>query len=192
MLSMEEGCIFGALKAMRKLHITELNRKDAQEFKQADKWPVRLILDNVRSLHNIGSIFRTADAFLCERIYLCGISATPPNREIHKSALGAENSVEWLYFAAVEEAVKRCKEEGYTIIIAEQTTESIFLNEFKTLPEKTALVLGNEVNGVSDEVLPHTDIALEIPQFGTKHSFNVSVCAGIFLYHLSALPSARP
>lgn len=172
---------------MRKLHISELNRKNPEQFRQSTKRPVRLILDNIRSLHNIGSMFRTADAFLVEKLYLCGITATPPNREIHKSALGAEETVSWEHVNDVAEAVQRCRDEGYTILIAEQTTESLPIDALLELPEKVALVMGNEVQGVSDSVLPLADLAVEIPQFGTKHSFNVSVCTGIFLYHFSRI-----
>lgn len=172
---------------MRKLHITELNRKNPEEFHQAGKWPVRIILDNVRSLHNIGSVFRTADAFLCESIVLCGISATPPNREIHKSALGAENTVPWTYHARVAEAIEQAIVDGYTVVLIEQTDESIALDRYQGPAEKIALVFGNEVNGVSDEALPLANLALEIPQFGTKHSFNISVCAGMVLYQLFQL-----
>jgi 23S rRNA (guanosine2251-2'-O)-methyltransferase len=169
---------------MRKLHITELNRKNTEEFQSAGKWPVRIILDNVRSLHNIGSVFRTADAFLCEAIYLCGISATPPNKEIHKSALGAENSVQWEYFASVKDAALKAKSDGYRVVVIEQTDQSIALDQWHDTSEKIALIFGNEVRGVSDEVLEVADEAIEIPQFGTKHSFNISVCAGIVLYQL--------
>lgn len=169
---------------MRKLHITELNRKNTEEFQSAGKWPVRIILDNVRSLHNIGSVFRTADAFLCEAIYLCGICATPPNKEIHKSALGAENSVHWEYFTSVKDAAIKAKSDGYRVIVIEQTDQSIALDQWQETSEKVALIFGNEVNGVSDEVLEVADGAIEIPQFGTKHSFNISVCAGIVLYQL--------
>jgi tRNA G18 (ribose-2'-O)-methylase SpoU len=169
---------------MRKLHITELNRKNTEEFQSAGKWPVRIILDNVRSLHNIGSVFRTADAFLCEAIYLCGISATPPNKEIHKSALGAENSVHWEYFASVKDAALKAKSDGYRVVVIEQTDQSKALDQWHDTSEKIALIFGNEVRGVSDEVLEVADEAIEIPQFGTKHSFNISVCAGIVLYQL--------
>jgi tRNA G18 (ribose-2'-O)-methylase SpoU len=169
---------------MRKLHITELNRKNTEEFQSAGKWPVRIILDNVRSLHNIGSVFRTADAFLCEAIYLCGISATQPNKEIHKSALGAENSVQWEYFASVKDAALKAKSDGYRVVVIEQTDQSIALDQWHDTSEKIALIFGNEVRGVSDEVLEVADEAIEIPQFGTKHSFNISVCAGIVLYQL--------
>lgn len=187
LVSMIIGLNFGQDSAMRKLHITELNRKNTQEFHLAGKWPVRIILDNVRSLHNIGSVFRTSDAFLCEAIYLCGISATPPNKEIHKSALGAENSVHWEYFSSVKEAALKAQSDGYKIVLIEQTDQSIPLDQWEESTEKIALVFGNEVSGVSDEVLDVADAAVEIPQFGTKHSFNISVCAGIVLYQLFCL-----
>ena len=187
LVSMIEGLNFGQDSAMRKLHITELNRKNTEEFHLAGKWPVRIILDNVRSLHNIGSVFRTSDAFLCEAIYLCGISATPPNKEIHKSALGAENSVHWEYFSSVKEAALKAQSDGYKIVVIEQTDQSIPLDQWEESTEKIALVFGNEVSGVSDEVLDVADAAVEIPQFGTKHSFNISVCAGIVLYQLFCL-----
>jgi 23S rRNA (guanosine2251-2'-O)-methyltransferase len=187
LVSMIEGLNFGQDSAMRKLHITELNRKNTEEFHLAGKWPVRIILDNVRSLHNIGSVFRTSDAFLCEAIYLCGISATPPNKEIHKSALGAENSVHWEYFSSVKEAALKAQSDGYKIVLIEQTDQSIPLDQWEESTEKIALVFGNEVSGVSDEVLDVADAAVEIPQFGTKHSFNISVCAGIVLYQLFCL-----
>jgi tRNA G18 (ribose-2'-O)-methylase SpoU len=175
------------ISAMRKLHITELNRKSSSEFHQTEKWQVRIILDNVRSLHNIGSVFRTADAFLCESIALCGISATPPNREIHKSALGAENTVKWSYFKNVEDAVKQAIDDRFTVWAVEQTNQSIALDSLQDKPQKLALVFGNEVQGVSDAVLPLVQGAIEIPQFGTKHSFNISVCAGIVLYRMHLL-----
>jgi tRNA G18 (ribose-2'-O)-methylase SpoU len=146
---------------------------------------VRILLDNVRSLHNIGSVFRTADAFLVESIYLCGISAQPPHPEIHKTALGATDTVAWKYYSKVEDAIKNCISEGYTIVTVEQTSNSIPLNKFEYPDRPIALVFGNEVKGVSEEVLPYSDTAIEIPQFGTKHSFNISVCAGIVLYTLN-------
>ena len=166
---------------MRKLQLTELNRKSQFELHQSPKWPVRIILDNLRSAHNIGSVFRTADAFLTDKIYLCGITACPPNREISKTALGAAESVAWQYCENTLQAIEDCKAAGYQIVVIEQTTESVILDDFN--PEgPVALVFGNEVNGVSEAVLPACDAAVEIPQFGTKHSFNVSVCAGIILY----------
>ena len=172
---------------MRKLLITELNRKNSSEFEQSEKWKVRIVLDNVRSLHNIGSVFRTADAFKAERIDLCGICATPPHREIHKSALGAEETMTWKYFEHATQALEESKNEGYDIWLVEQTDKSTSLDSITKIPEKLVLVFGNEVNGVSDAALPFADAAVEIPQFGTKHSFNISVCAGIVLYQMYRL-----
>jgi 23S rRNA (guanosine2251-2'-O)-methyltransferase len=170
--------------AIRKLSMAELNRKSREDFHNSDKWRVRIILDNLRSQHNIGSVFRTADAFGAEEIYLCGICATPPNREIQKSALGATESVKWQYFKQTTDAVQKAKEDGYKIVLIEQTTRSVDLSRFDYRGEPLALVFGNEVNGVSDELLMLADAAIEIPQYGTKHSFNVSVSAGIVLYQL--------
>jgi len=175
---------------MRKLLITELNRKNSSEFEQTEKWKVRIVLDNIRSLHNIGSVFRTADAFKVERIDLCGICATPPNREIHKSALGAEETVAWKYFEHTMHSLEESKNEGYAIWLVEQTDKSTSLDSIIHLPEKLVLVFGNEVNGVSDAALAYADDAVEIPQFGTKHSFNISVCAGIVLYQMYRLHRA--
>jgi len=172
---------------MRKLLITELNRKNSSEFEQSEKWKVRIVLDNVRSLHNIGSVFRTADAFKVERIDLCGICATPPNREIHKSALGAEETMAWKYFKNTSQALEESKNEGYDIWLVEQTDKSTSLDSISQIPEKLVLVFGNEVSGVSDAALPFAEAAVEIPQFGTKHSFNISVCAGIVLYQMYRL-----
>lgn len=164
----------------------ELGRKNSLQFKNAQKWPMRIILDNLRSHHNIGSIFRTADAFLVESIYLCGICAVPPHREIHKTALGATESVNWEYFPTTLAAINKSRIDGYKIIIIEQTDQSTDLSIFKPGKEPIALVFGNEVNGISEEILPFVDEAIEIPQFGTKHSFNVSVTAGIVLFYLHA------
>jgi tRNA G18 (ribose-2'-O)-methylase SpoU len=161
----------------------ELNRKSIDEFKQADKFPLIVVLDNVRSLHNTGSVFRTGDAFLLEAVYLCGISATPPHREIHKTALGAENSVDWLYFETAPEAVRKLKSDGYSVWCVEQTTNSVSLENFVLKAGvKYALVFGNEVRGIGQEVIDICAGCIEIPQFGTKHSFNVSVSAGIVLW----------
>jgi tRNA G18 (ribose-2'-O)-methylase SpoU len=168
---------------MRKLSITELNRKLPEEFHQTKKQSIRILLDNVRSAHNIGSVFRSADAFAIEQIFLCGITATPPNREIHKSALGATETVQWKYFEQTSDAIKACKEDGYTIVLIEQTTNGIELPDF-TPNGPIALVFGNEVEGISDDVIGMADSAVEIPQFGTKHSFNISVCAGIVMYDI--------
>jgi 23S rRNA (guanosine2251-2'-O)-methyltransferase len=168
---------------MRKLKLEELNRISPEEFKGKEKIPVVLVLDNVRSLHNVGAAFRTGDAFLIHKIYLCGITGTPPNRELHKAALGAEDTVEWEHVATTVEAVKKLQTEGWKIISLEQAEGSVLLQDF--LPEtneKYAFVFGNEVFGVEDEVIELSDSCLEIPQFGTKHSFNVSVSMGIVLW----------
>jgi len=170
---------------MKKLKLDELGRISVEAFKESDKLPVTLVLDNLRSLHNVGSAFRSGDAFRVEKIFLTGITGTPPHREIHKTALGATESVDWEYVEAVEEAVARLKAAGYTIVIIEQTSASRGLQTFA--PDENgryALVFGNEVNGVSETVLPLADMALEIPQAGTKHSLNVSVCAGIVLWEI--------
>lgn len=162
----------------------ELHRVSVEKFTELDKLPVICVLDNVRSQHNIGSIFRTSDAFRIEEIYLCGITATPPNREINKSALGATESVKWQYFADTPIAVRQLKDAGYKVIAIEQAVNSIILEEYlPEVSEKIALVFGNEVSGVSETVMEIVDACIEIPQFGTKHSFNVSVTAAIVLYH---------
>ena len=161
----------------------ELNRKTVTEFKQSDKLPLIVVLDNVRSLHNIGSIFRTCDAFLIEAMYLCGISATPPHREIHKTALGAEESVDWKYFETAMLAVEHLQTNDYIVWGVEQTENSISLTDFNIEPGKRyALVFGNEVRGMEQQVVNRCEGCIEIPQFGTKHSFNVSVSAGIVLW----------
>jgi len=168
---------------IRKLKLDELNRASVAEFKAQDKLPVVVVLDNVRSMHNIGSIFRTSDGFAVEQVYLCGITAQPPHREIEKTALGATQSINWSYFPTPVEAVEQLRNEGYIIIAIEQAENSTMLNNFN--PDKTqkyALIFGNEVNGVSDEVMQMIDACIEIPQFGTKHSFNIVVSAGIVLW----------
>lgn len=171
---------------MRKLSNEELNRKSVAEFKASSKAPFILVLDNVRSLNNIGSIFRTADAFLVESVYLCGITAKPPHREIHKTALGATDSVEWRYFISAAEAVAGLKEKGYVIVSVEQADEAVPLDRFFTeAGHKYALVFGHEIRGVSDEVVDMSDACVEIPQYGTKHSFNIAVSAGIVLWELT-------
>lgn len=168
----------------RKLKLEELNRLSLPEYKSLAKQSIILLLDDIRSMHNVGSAFRTADAFRLEKIYLCGITGAPPNRELHKTALGAEDSVEWIYAEKAEDAVKEIKKSGYTIIAVEQTDKSIMLPDFEPSgQEKICFIFGNEVFGVSDSLLPLADAALEIPQFGTKHSFNVSVSMGIVLWH---------
>lgn len=169
----------------RKLKITELNRISMEEFKEADKLPLIIVLDNVRSLHNIGSVFRTSDAFRIECIYLCGITATPPHPEMHKTALGAEFTVDWKYAYNAVEAVDNLKKEGYAVYSVEQAEGSVMLDEL-TLDKngKYAVVLGNEVKGVQQEVIDHCQGCIEIPQYGTKHSLNVSVTAGIVIWDL--------
>ena len=165
---------------MRKLSLEELGRMSPEEFQSARKLPVTVVLDNIRSAHNVGSIFRTADAFAVERLILCGITAQPPHREIHKTAIGATESVEWKYVESVENAVKDLIKRGYTLIIAEQTDQSIPLDHLEVKDDdKLALIVGNEVEGVSDAVLTYAGQSVEIPQYGTKHSFNVAVSAGI-------------
>lgn len=169
----------------RKLKITELNRISAEEFKKADKLPLVVILDNVRSLHNIGSVFRTSDAFRVECIYLCGITATPPHPEMHKTALGAEFTVDWKYVNNAVEAVDNLRQEGYVVFSIEQAENSIMLENIQLEQGKRyAVVLGNEVKGVQQEVIDHCDGCIEIPQYGTKHSLNVSVTAGIVIWDL--------
>ncbi|MBN1949853.1 MAG: RNA methyltransferase [Bacteroidales bacterium] len=168
---------------MRKLLNEELNRLSVDEFKQVGKIPLVVILDNVRSMHNIGSVFRSSDAFRVERIYLCGITATPPHKDIHKTALGATESVEWFYKGNTLDAMDELRREGYTLICIEQAEGSIELQDFD--PEeggKYALIFGHEVRGVEQEVVDAADVCVEIPQFGTKHSLNISVCAGIAIW----------
>ena len=168
---------------MQKLKLDDLNRVSVSEFKQQDKLPIMLVLDDVRSMHNIGSIFRTADGFAIEGIYLCGITAQPPHREIEKTALGATQSIDWHYFQNIEAAITQLKLDGYQIIAIEQAESSMMLHKFAPqLNEKYALIFGNEVNGVSDKAMCMIDTCIEIPQFGTKHSLNVAVAAGIVLW----------
>jgi 23S rRNA (guanosine2251-2'-O)-methyltransferase len=169
----------------RKLSMEELGRLSVDEFKNTDKLPVTVLLDNVRSLHNVGSAFRTCDAFRVERLYLTGITGTPPHREINKTALGATESVPWQYVANSVDAVNELKNAGYTLVAIEQTTNSVKLNDFvPDASKKYCLVFGNEVDGVSNEVIALADVALEIPQSGTKHSLNISVCVGIIVWEL--------
>jgi tRNA G18 (ribose-2'-O)-methylase SpoU len=168
---------------MRKLKITELNRLSTDEYKVSDKTPLVVVLDHIRSLNNVGSVFRTADAFRMEAVYLCGITATPPHAEIHKTALGAEDTVEWHYFKQTLSAVTELKQMGYVICAVEQAESSISLEQF--VPEKDkkyAVVVGHEVKGVQQEVVDICDMCIEIPQSGTKHSLNVSVATGIVLW----------
>ncbi|MFB9841821.1 RNA methyltransferase [Mucilaginibacter ginsenosidivorans] len=168
---------------MRKLKLDELNRASVPEFKAQEKLPVVVVLDNVRSMHNVGSIFRTCDGFAVEKICLCGITGQPPHREIEKTALGATQSVNWSHYPTPLQAVEELRNEGYSIIAIEQAENSIMLNDFEAeTNKKYALIFGNEVNGVSDEVMKEIDACIEIPQFGTKHSFNIVVSAGIVLW----------
>ncbi|HUH36246.1 MAG TPA: RNA methyltransferase [Moheibacter sp.] len=168
---------------MRKLKLEELGRVSVEEFKETTKIPVVVVLDQVRSMHNIGSIFRSADAFLVEKIYLCGITARPPHKEIRKTALGATESVEWEYVEEIHELIPRLKAENYTILSVEQAEGSQRLGDFTIDNEKKyALILGNEVDGVQQSVIDQSDHCLEVPQGGTKHSLNVSVCAGVVLW----------
>lgn len=171
---------------MKKLSMEELERKSVEEFKSSKKLPVIIVLDNVRSLLNVGSIFRTADAFSIESIYLCGITGTPPNKEIQKTALGATDSVNWKYFKETNEALIELKKSNYFIYAVEQIKNSIKLNQhtFNEKKRKLAFVLGNEVSGVDENILQLCDEALEIPQTGTKHSLNVSVSAGIVMWEI--------
>jgi tRNA G18 (ribose-2'-O)-methylase SpoU len=170
---------------MRKLANSELERKSVEGFKEAEKTPLILILDDIRSLHNIGSVFRTADAFLIEKIYLCGITATPPNKEIHKTALGATDTVTWEYKKDVLEAIASLKEEGTAVWAIEQVEDAVFLQDFKPeTNQKYALVFGNEVKGVSQEAIKLCNGTIEIPQLGTKHSLNISVSAGIVVWDI--------
>ena len=167
----------------QKLKLDELNRATVAEFKEQEKLPIAVVLDNVRSMHNIGSIFRTSDGFAVEQVCLCGITAQPPHREIEKTALGATQSVSWVYYEDPVQAIDHLRSKGYRIIAIEQAENSIMLNTFSPTPnEKYALIFGNVVNGVSDEVMQKIDACIEIPQFGTKHSFNIVVSAGIVLW----------
>lgn len=170
---------------MRKLKNSELDRLSVQEFKKADKLPVVVVLDNIRSLNNIGSVFRTSDAFLVERIYLCGITATPPQKEIHKTALGATESVDWVHLESTEKLIRELKSEGRKILSVEQADKSISLSEFQPVAgDRYVVVFGNEVKGVQQSVIDLSDECLEIPQYGTKHSLNISVSCGIVLWDL--------
>lgn len=170
---------------MRKLKLSELNRLSVQEFKSARKLPVIIVLDNIRSQNNIGSIFRTADAFRCQAIYLCGITATPPHREIQKTALGATDSVSWKFYTDTLQAIQDLKIANYKIYAVEQTDKSIPIDSFDPdLHSGIAVIFGNEVSGIADQVLMQVDGCIEIPQSGTKHSLNISIAAGIVLWDL--------
>lgn len=170
---------------MRKLSMDELGRLSVDAFKQAAKHPVVVVLDNIRSMHNVGSVFRTADAFLAEAICLCGFTPQPPHRDIHKTALGATETVDWLYFPTTLEAVRDLKKRGYRLFAIEQAEGSISLEKFDAGDSKIAIVFGNEVGGVDAEVIGLCEGCIEIPQFGTKHSLNISVAAGIVLWKLA-------
>ena len=170
---------------MRKLSMDELGRKSVEEFRHADKNKIIVVLDNIRSMHNVGSVFRTSDAFLIEAICLCGYTPQPPHRDIQKTALGATETVDWIHFATTAEAVLQLKERGYKILAVEQAEGSISLEKFPLLNEPIAVIFGNEVEGVDDGLLPLCDGCIEIPQLGMKHSLNISVAAGIVLWKLS-------
>jgi 23S rRNA (guanosine2251-2'-O)-methyltransferase len=168
---------------LKKIKNKDLGRKTVNEFQHSEKIPVVIVLDNVRSLNNVGSVFRTADAFLCKAVYLCGITGKPPHREIEKTALGATDTVTWKYFSNALDAAHELKEQGYVIAAVEQAEGGVFLDHFKIdSSKKYALVFGHEMFGVSDEVLELADAAIEVPQQGTKHSLNVAVCAGVVIW----------
>ena len=170
---------------MRKLENSELNRKSIDDFKEASKTPLIIVLDDIRSLNNIGSVFRTSDAFLIEKIFLCGITATPPNKEIHKTALGATETVAWEYFENEIEVINKLKSEGVKVFAIEQVESSIFLQDFEIEKnQKYALIFGNEVFGVSQKAIEICNGTIEIPQLGTKHSLNIAVSAGIVIWDL--------
>jgi 23S rRNA (guanosine2251-2'-O)-methyltransferase len=174
---------------MRKLLNKELERKTVEQFRESIKSPFIIVLDNVRSQSNVGSIFRTADAFVTEAVYLCGITATPPHREIQKTALGATEAVAWKYFPKTIDAVNDLKARDYKIVGVEQVEGSIALDEFNIEADKKyALIFGHEINGVDQEVLNHCDSCIEIPQFGTKHSFNIAISVGIVLWEVNKKP----
>ncbi len=171
------------VKFMRKLLNEELGRLTVEQYKQTEKFPFVVVLDNIRSMNNVGSVFRTSDAFLCEKIFLCGITPKPPHRDIQKTALGATESVDWQYFKTTQEAIKILKDNNYIIVSVEQAENSVKLNDFEPLKDrKYAFVFGNEVSGVGQEIVDMSDICLEIPQFGTKHSLNISVSAGVVIW----------
>ena len=170
---------------MKKLKNSELDRISVEEFKKSKKIPITILLENIRSAHNIGSVFRTADSFLINKIILCGISAQPPNKDIRKTALGSSESVEWKYEKNIEVAIQKLKDEGNKIISVEQTTNSISLENFKpSNNSKYAIIFGNEVNGIEQRTIDLSDMAIEIPQYGTKHSLNISVAAGIIIWNI--------
>ncbi len=167
---------------MRKLKTTELGRMSVTEFKSAEKWPICLVLDNIRSMNNVGSMFRTSDAFLVNTMFLCGITACPPHRDITKTAIGAENSVNWEYHKNTMDVIQQLKNEGYFIYAIEQAIGSVSLRDIEYPNQPIAFVMGNEIDGVQQEVIDNCDACLEIPQLGTKHSFNVAVTCGMILW----------
>lgn len=170
---------------MKKLILDELNRKNVEEFKKSEKTPLIIVLNDIRSLHNIGSVFRTADAFLIEKIYLCGITATPPHKEIHKTALGATDAVDWEYAQDALQVVTNLQKEGVQVVALEQVENAVFLQDFKVQSQqKYALVFGNEVKGVAQEIINQANTVVEIPQLGTKHSLNIAVSAGIVIWDM--------
>ena len=171
---------------VNKLKLEELNRIDVETFKKVEKIPLVVVLDNIRSMHNVGATFRTADAFLVQKIILCGITPQPPHREIHKAALGATESVDWSYESDINATINDLKSQGFEVIGIEQTTNSMMITDFKIdNAKKYAVILGNEVEGISDEALQNIDSFIEIPQLGTKHSLNVSVCGGIVMWEFA-------
>lgn len=170
----------------KKLRLWELKRPSEEEFRQQDKFPLIVILDDIRSLNNVGSFFRTADAFNVEKIYLCGITASPPHKEIHKTALGATETVAWEHRISLTELIAELKGQGVFVASIEQSEKTLFLQHVDRIPrQKTALIFGNEVDGVSQDAINQSDCVIEIPQFGTKHSLNVSVCAGVVLWEFA-------
>jgi 23S rRNA (guanosine2251-2'-O)-methyltransferase len=170
---------------MKKLKTHELHRLTLEDYKKSIKIPVTVVLDNIRSMHNVGSIFRTCDAFSIKKVILCGITPKPPHREINKTALGATESVDWEYVESVDDVVNILKSQSYLIIGLEQTDQTLLLEDFVLeIDSEIAVILGNEITGISDQIIEKLDICLEIPQYGTKHSLNVSVASGILLYHL--------
>jgi len=184
--NLEDGDKPKKIISMRKLKLEELGRHSVDTYKEIEKLPLVIVLDNVRSMHNVGAVLRSADAFKVAKVYMCGITPTPPHREIRKTAIGAEESVSWESIEDTAKLIPTLKQEGYRILAIEQTDSSLSLDQFKIEENgKYALILGHEVNGVSDEVIQESDIALEIPQYGTKHSLNISVAAGIVMYKLS-------
>jgi len=193
LINSEKSTFVRCFMIMIKTSPSEMNRLTVEEFKAAEKIPVVIVLDNIRSQNNVGSVFRTADAFRLESLCLCGITAVPPHREIHKTALGATESVDWRYFETTVEAVKALKTAGYRIVAVEQTRQSTLLHQFCTESgEKLAFIFGNEVNGIGEEVLAIADASIEIPQFGTKHSINISVAVGIVIWDVFSKMKISP